>query len=357
MVSLERALGRGRGGARPVAAVRPVALPRAAAALVAVALAAGAGALLHADGAARPTRADLAAARRRAARLESEYALAATRRPYIVLDLASGVVRYRLMGMTMREIPVGPVDVAGLVADDGAAAGSPARLAGIFTMTEKEGDPRLNPLSPEQVEAGADDENVAAVFAPEPPKTYRLTFRQPVAVVVAAEEPRTGVKGIGTWLRHTAGRLFGRRDKGAAALRVALRLEPAIASEFWRSVVPDQRWLLVPPDGLALPQAGQEPPPKAKGPRAAPAAPARKPKSPEPAEGVPFRIPPPIEPPGANGGGEAGDPPPAPGTAPDPPPPSPPPPAQPADGGVAPPARPPGRPPGPTGARGVPGGA
>jgi hypothetical protein len=311
------------------------------AALAAVALLAGAGALLRADGAVRPTRADLAAERRRVARLESEYALAATRKPYIVLDLASGVLRYRLMGMTMREIPIDPLDVAGLVADGGAAGGA-AQLAGIFTMDGKEGDPRLNPLSPEQVEAGADDENVAAVFAPEPPKSYRLTFRQPVAVVVSGEEARRGVKGVGAWFREVAGRLFGRRDTDAAELRVALRLEPATASEFWRSIVPDQRWLVLPPDGLALPQAGQEPPPKARGPRAAPAPSAKKPKKPEPEEGVPFRIPPPVEPAGANGGGETSAPPPAPDTAADPPP------APPSDGGEA----PPGRPPGTTGAPG-----
>jgi len=300
----------GATGARTMAARRRAAL--AAGLALAAALAAGAAVLLHADGtAARATRADLAAERRRMARLESEYALAATRKPYIVLDLASGVLRYRLMGMTMREIPIGPVDVAGLVADGGADGGA-TQLAGIFTMAEKEGDPRLNPLSPEQVEAGADDENIAAVFAPEPPQRYRLTFRQPVAVVVSAEEARTGVKGVGAWLRDAAGGLFGRRDKDAAALRVALRLEPATASEFWRSIVPGQRWLVLPSDGLALPQAGQEPPPKAKAPRAAPAPPARKPEKPQPEEGVPFQIPPPVEPPGANGGGETSTPPPDP---------------------------------------------
>lgn len=271
---------------------------------LAAALAAGAAALLHADGAARSTRADLAAERRRLARLESEYALASTRKPYIVLDLASGTLRYRLMGMTMREIPVGPFDAAGLVADPGAGGGAAAQLAGIFTMAEKEGDPRLNPLSPEQVEAGADDENVAVVFPPEVPKSYRVSFRQPIAVVVSAEEPRQGVKGAGAWFRAVGARLFGRRPKDEAVLRVAFRLEPAVATEFWRSIIPDQRWLVLPPEGLALPQAGQEPPPKPKAPRAAPAPPVQKPKKPEPEEGVPFQIPPPVEPPGANGGGD-----------------------------------------------------
>lgn len=296
----------------------------------------------------RHTRADLAAVRRRAARLESEYALASTRRPYIVLDLASGTLRYRLLGMTMREIPIGPVDVVGLVADRG-VAGSGKHLAGIFTMAEKEGDPRLDPLTPEQVEAGADDENVANVFPPEPPKRYRVTFRQPIAVVVSGEESRAGVKGAWGWIRDRAGRLFGRRDTPGAALRIAIRLDPAAASEVWRSIVPDQRWLVLPPEGLALPQAGQEALPKAKGPRrAAPAPTASKPQKPEPEEGVPFRIPPPIGPPEANGGSETREPqapdpsadPPAPDTPTDPPAPDtptePPPPVE--DGGRSQPA-------------------
>jgi hypothetical protein len=302
MVSDERMESRGRRrGPRHAALAVGVAL--------AAVLAAGAAALLHVDAAARSTRADLAAERRRMARLESEYALASTRKPYIVLDLATGALRYRLMGMTMREIRIGPVDVAGLVAEGGADGGA-TQLAGIFTMAEKEGDPRLNPLSPEQVEAGADDENVAAVFPPEVPKSYRVSFRQPVVVVVSAEEPRAGVKGVGAWFRDVGARLFGRRHKDEAVLRVAFRLEPAVATEFWRSIIPDQRWLVLPPEGLALPQAGQEPPPKAKAPRSAPAPLPKKPKKPEPEEGVPFQIPQPVEPPGANGGGDPPAPPP-----------------------------------------------
>lgn len=285
--------------------------------LVAAAALAAIGGPSYAVASERPTRADLAAMQRRAARLESEYALASTRRPYIVLDLESGTLRYRLMGMTMREIPIGPVDTTGLVAESD-ASGRGEHLAGIFTMAEKEGDPRLDPLTPEEVEAGADDENVAAVFPPEPPKRYRVSFRQPIAILVSGQEEGAGVKGVWGRVRDLAARLLRRGDSAEVALRIAFRLDPATASEFWRSIVPDQRWLVIPPEGLVLPQAGQEPPPKPKAPRKAPAPAESKPKPPGSEEGVPFRIPPPVEPPGPNGDNGVG--PPAPETPPETPP-------------------------------------
>src|SRR5437867_407178 len=108
---------------------------------------------------ARATRTDLDAERRRVSALESEVALASTRKPYLVLDLASRTLRYRLMGMTTREVQLPGLTIKGLAT---ASAGAPPpTLAGIFTLREKDGDPRLKPLSPEQVEAGADDENAA----------------------------------------------------------------------------------------------------------------------------------------------------------------------------------------------------
>jgi hypothetical protein len=241
-----------------------------------------------------PTHADLQSERRRSAVLESEVALAATRKPYLVLDLQSKALRYRLIGMTMREIPVPEVSVEGLVASD-EAADAPA-LAGIFTLKEKEGDPRLKPLSPEQVEAGADDENAANVLPPEPPKEYRLMFKQPIALEVVGHPDAKGIGGA--WTRF-AGFLRGLRSPRGDEedrLRIALHLDPQSAAEVYRSLIPEVRLLIVPPSGLILPAAGQEAPPKPRAPRAIPK-PAPKPA--EPKE-VPFAIPPPVDENGAS---------------------------------------------------------
>jgi len=274
---------------------------------------------------ARTTRADLDAARRRAAVLESELALAATRKPYLVLDLGARSLRYRLMGMTMRDVPIPDLAVEGLETSEG-APGTPL-LAGIFTLKEKENDPRLTPLSPEQVEDGADDENAANALPPEPPREYRLSFRQPIAVEVLGLETRGGVTGM--WGRFVAAlrRWHGPGGGDEARLKIALHLDPDVAAEIYRSLIPEVRLLVLPPGGMVLPAAGQEAPPK---PRPAKITPAPVEKAAEPKE-VPFQIPPAEDEQNRKAAEEnepAAEPPPAaaPGTGPAPEPPPPPPP-------------------------------
>jgi hypothetical protein len=301
---------------------------RGACAALAVAVAAGAAIAASAAGAVKPksTRADLDAARRRAAVLESELALASTRKPYLVLDLGGKALRYRLMGMTMRDVSIPHVAVEGLETSE-ASPGAPS-LAGIFTLKEKEGDPRLTPLSPEQVEEGADDENAANALPPEPPKEYMLTFKQPIAVEVLGRETRGGVPGL--WGRFVAAlrRWHGPGGGGEARLKIALHLDPEVAAEVYRSLIPDVRLLVLPPEGMMLPAAGQEAPPKPRPPRKTP--PPRVEKE-EPKE-VPFQIPPPQDETGrprdenGAGGEPAAEPPPAAPEGEPVPPPEPPPP-------------------------------
>jgi len=318
-------------------AIRPIGLAAlAAAGVLAGAVAAGAprgagnGATGAAAAAARPTRGDLESARRRAAILESELALAATRKPYLVLDLGARALRYRMMGMTMREVAIHDLAVQGLQTAE-PAPGAPL-VAGIFTLQEKENDPRLTPLSPEQVEDGADDENAANALPPEPPREYTLTFKQPIAVEVVGRETRTGVPGM--WGRFVAvlRRWHGPSGGEEARLRIALHLDPEAAGEVYRSLIPELRLLVLPPAGLQLPAAGQEAPPK---PRAARKVPPPE-KQAEPKE-VPFKIPPPEEEGGRPPAEETGEPgPPGDGTVPPdaaPPEVPPPPPPPPPDGG------------------------
>jgi hypothetical protein len=240
----------------------------------------------------RPTQSDLDAARRRSAVMESEFALASTRKPYLVLDVASRTLRYRLMGMTVREIALTAIDVRGFEAGLPDGPSDPPRLAGIFTVREKEGDPRLHPLSAEQVEAGDDDENAANILPPEVPKTYRLSFKQPLRVQVEGQPAERGAV-MRTWdsVKAVFRRLSGRPHDDEAIILVEASLDPATAAEVYRSIIPELRLLLIPPPGYILPQAGQEPPPKPKPPRAEPVRPL------QPAEraGVPFQIPAPQE--------------------------------------------------------------
>lgn len=269
--------------------------------LLLVAAGAGAGNLgaRHGDPPApAPTRADLDGLRRKVARLECELALGRSRKPYLVLDAARRQLRVALMGMTVREIPLESVELSGLVRADRAGAPAPPALAGVTTLSEKEADPRLKPLTPSDVEAGAADENVADVLPPEAPAVYGLRFKQKALARVegTADKSTTGWSRLATWWRQLwPGAVAG---SGGVALGAIVRLDATVAREIWRSILPGEHLLFVPPNGFLLPDLGQESPRDIKPPKTAP--PPGATQAP-PAQGVPFRIPPPLEPPSGNG--------------------------------------------------------
>ncbi len=274
--------------------------PVTAGAVVAAALAGAIGAVAAAGvpGSAvgrGPTRADLDAARRRLARLESEFALVQTRKPYLVLDAGARLLSMRLMGMTVREVPIRGLEARGLLRSGDAAEGAaPLRVAGIVTLKEKEGDPRLTPLSAEQIEAGADDENAADALPPPTPAGFRLFFKQSLVVPVESRGEEGSLGGAWTILRRRVARALGsdeRREQKDATVVLSVRLEEATAQELYRSLLPGERILLLPPAGLVLPDVGQELP-RSLRPGRAPAPPQAGPQA---APGVPFRIPAPVE--------------------------------------------------------------
>ncbi len=257
--------------------------------------------------AARVTRGDLREERSRVARLEADYALSSARQPYVVLDVKERRLLYRLVGMTLREVPLDGVEIHGLRPAAEEPAPAPPQMAGIFSLGEKEGDPRLSPLTPEQIEAGLDDEDAVDALPPDPPTEFSLAFKQPVTIRVAGSPSGASVASGWAALRGFASSLLRIRRgaaERAAAIHVTLRVDEATAREIYRSLVPQERWLLVPPPGLVLPPAGQEPLPRPRPPRQVPP-----PAPPPPKPGVPFQIPPPVEgdQPGAGQGPPAPD--------------------------------------------------
>ena len=159
-----------------------------------------------------PTRSDLEALRRLVAQLEGQSALEATRKPYLVLDLGARTLQYRLMGMVLRDIPLASAGTRGLRPAPRGASPAPEALAGIFTLAEKDADPRLTPLTPDQVEAGADDENAADVFPPAAPAGYGLHFRQALDIQVQGAPEGSLVHGAFSGPSRRRGLLGDLRD-------------------------------------------------------------------------------------------------------------------------------------------------
>jgi hypothetical protein len=261
------------------------------------------GAAARAVHAGSPTRADLDLLRRQVARLEGELALARSRKPYLVVDAPAKVLRYGLLGMTMREIPARAIRIEGLGRSDTADEPGPLALAGIMTLKEKERDPRLVPLTPEQIEGGAADENVADALPPEAPDEFSVQFKQPIVLRVEGVPEKKGAwtGSLGGWRRLWPS--WGGSGT-RAALHLAVHVDETAAREIYRSLVPGERLLLVAPGGFLLPDVGQEPPRGVRPGR--PAGPPPLVPGPSP-PGVPFRIPPPVAEEPAEGASPAGE--------------------------------------------------
>jgi len=247
------------------------------------------------------TRGDLDLLRRRVAVLESELALARSRKTYLIVDAPGKRLRYGLLGMTVREIPSTAIWMDGLRLAGEEGPPGPLALAAIVTLKEKEKDPRLSPLTPEQIEAGAADENVADALPPEAPADFDLQFKQPIVLrVEGVPEKKTAWTGaLGWWSR-----LWPSGSGSGVVLRLAVHVDETAAREIYRSLVPGEPMLLVAPIGYRLPDAGQEPPRSVR-----PGRPARPPvlqPGPSP-QGVPFRIPPPVSEATADEAGPASD--------------------------------------------------
>jgi hypothetical protein len=102
------------------------------------------------------------------------------------------------------------------------------------------------------------------------------------------------VGGVWGELRRRLSRLFGsdeRPEQHEAKLVLSVHLAEEAAQELYRSLLPGERILVLPPAGLVLPDIGQELP-RSLRPGRAPTPPQAGPQA---APGVPFRIPAPVE--------------------------------------------------------------
>lgn len=240
-----------------------------------------------------PSRDDLEAALARVAALEADHALARTRQPWIVLDLPAGMIRYRLMGLELRDVPLAGIETDGLIRrSDGTGTPTAGSLAGILVLKEKEDDPRLSPLTPAEAGSGEDDENSAGALPPEAPADYRLWFEQSIEMRIRGTGGGAGLgERLRGWWRSVRPWRAGGEDP--AVVRLTIEVEREAAREIYRSLAPGSRFVLAPQPGYLLPEIGQPDAATIRpvGPRPRPAPPAPSVPKPE----IEFQLPQPEE--------------------------------------------------------------
>ena len=170
-------------------------------------------------------------------RLEAEYPLAESKKPYLILDLLSRQLIYRLSGMTLKMVPF-EIDVIRGVPNGERPAQD--RLA-LLVLSER-GAPR-EVIKPPPPGVEIDPLKDPRLFPPDPPTDFILGFDQPVKVRVVGEKDRG-------WKEHYQGirkrlRELTRRKSGPPEMRIQIRLPAAQAQELYRSLYQGEKVLFL----------------------------------------------------------------------------------------------------------------
>jgi len=172
-------------------------------------------------------------------RLEVEYPAAASRKPYLVLDLTLSRLDYRISGVTTKSIPF---RIESIRAGGGEARVSLDRLA-LLTLYDRGAPPEV--IHPPDPNAPVDPLKDPKIFPPDPPTDYTLLFDVPVKIRIEGDKPknvRGAIRGFGrTWLDWFRGR--GRMTGGAAQIRI--RLPSVRAQEIYRALYREEKVLVV----------------------------------------------------------------------------------------------------------------
>ncbi|HEV8335016.1 MAG TPA: hypothetical protein VGR67_01190 [Candidatus Polarisedimenticolia bacterium] len=170
-------------------------------------------------------------------RLEAELPLAASKLPYLVLDLLSGRLEYRISGMSPKSIPF---QIGSLRGAAGTASLDPRHLT--LLVLKERGAPR-EVIKPPDPDKPVDPLKDPKIFPPDPPSEYVLSFEEPVRIRVVGERRITWKSGF-TALRRAMRRWVARRA-GKESIRIEIRLPAERAQEIYRSLYPGERILVL----------------------------------------------------------------------------------------------------------------
>ena len=170
-------------------------------------------------------------------RLEVELPLAASRKPYLILDLTSSRLTYRISGLTPKIIPFRIDSIRGsegpLVPEQG----------GLTLLTlEERGAPRevIKPPDPDKPVEPLKDPKI---FPPDPPPDYILSFDRPMKIRILGEKDQ-GWKDRFISVGKTVHRWFG-KGRGKERTRIQLRLPAEKAQEIYRGLYRGEKILLL----------------------------------------------------------------------------------------------------------------
>jgi hypothetical protein len=183
-------------------------------------------------------------------RLELEYPLAATKKPYLILDLPDSRLDYRLSGMTLKSIP--------FQIDSIQKQGKPGRLIrgeNFLLEIEDRGAP-LEVIVPPDPNQPVDPLKDPKLFPPDPPTDFTMLFDHPVKVRflgTKVEGWKERFQGVG---RAVRGWLPWGRGSGKGEIRIQLSLPASQAQEIYRALYRHENVLVL---GLSAGPGGDAP--------------------------------------------------------------------------------------------------
>jgi len=172
-------------------------------------------------------------------RLETEYPLALSKKPYLVLDLLDSRLDYRLSGMTLKSLPI-RIDSIQERGRKGDLA--PGRLT-LLSIEDRGAPPEV--IVPPDPDKPVDPLEDPKLFPPAPPIDFTLLFDQPVKVRFLGEKEegwKAKMQGVG---RAVSGWLPWGPGAGKGETRVQLRLPAEQAQEVYRTLYRREMVLVV----------------------------------------------------------------------------------------------------------------
>jgi hypothetical protein len=169
-------------------------------------------------------------------RLEAELPLAASKKPYLVIDLLDSRLEYRISGMTPKILPFQIDSLHGLSRGETL---SPARIT-LLELRDR-GAPK-EVIVPPDPNKPADPLKDPKLFPPDPPTDYTLLFDRPLTIRIVGEQPAgwaTRLKGI-----EDSFRAWRRRSSGGSRFRIQIRLPADKVQEIYRGLYPGEMMLV-----------------------------------------------------------------------------------------------------------------